>query len=301
MQWSQIKTLLILSFLILNVYLLIQFLEKREQEDIGVLEHQQSSIEEQLQSESIVINQLPTDQYEETYISVKPKLFTEADLDLLSKLSLKQKSVIVNKNSIISQLKDRVTVSEDDSKKTFEKLLENMTLYSDDYTFWNWNKELNIVVFFQKDGERPIYYNQNGLLLLFLNDDNDILFYVQTYLGEAEQHAEKRELITPLKAIEILYNQNELHFGDEISSINIGFHTRVPLESGVQVFVPIWKVNVNQNKDYFVNAIEGVVFSNDEDEFLIEAILNNIDRTEMIQDDEIMKALILNTLGNKLQ
>lgn len=301
MQWSQIKTLLILSFFILNVYLLIQFLEKREQEDIGVLEHQQSSIEEQLQSESIVINKLPTDQYEETYISVKPKLFTEADLDLLSKLSLKQKSVIVNKNSIISQLKERVTVSEDDSKKTFEKLLENMALYSDDYTFWNWNKELNIVVFFQKDGEKPIYYNQNGLLLLFLNDDNDILFYVQTYLGEAEQHAEKRELITPLKAIEILYNQNELHFGDEISSVNIGFHTRVPLESGVQVFAPIWKVNVNQNKDYFVNAIEGVVFSNDEDEFLIEAILNNIDRIEMIQDDEIMKASISNVLSSKLQ
>ena len=35
MQWGQIKTLLILSFLILDVYLFVQFLEKKEQADLS--------------------------------------------------------------------------------------------------------------------------------------------------------------------------------------------------------------------------------------------------------------------------
>lgn len=301
MQWSQIKTLLILSFFILNIYLLIQFLEKREQADIGVLEIQQSTIEDQLQSESIEINELPTEKYEETYISVKPRLFSESDLESLNKVVPKQKSVVANKNLVISQFKDPIPIKKNSNKQSFEKLLEDMALYSSDYTFWNWNEELNIVVFFQKDDERPIYYNQNGLLLLFLNDDNEALFYMQTYLGEAEQHAEKRELISPLKAIEILYNQNELKFGDEVTSVNIGFHTRVPLESGVQVFAPIWKVNVNSSKDYFVNAIEGVVFSSNEEEFLREAIKNNINRVDMIEDNEVIKATVINVLKNKLE
>lgn len=301
MQWSQIKTLLILSFFILNIYLLIQFLEKREQADIGVLEIQQSTIEDQLQSESIEINELPTEKYEETYISVKPRLFSESDLESLNKVVPKQKSVVANKNLVISQFKDPIPIKKNSNKQSFEKLLEDMALYSSDYTFWNWNEELNIVVFFQKDDERPIYYNQNGLLLLFLNDDNETLFYMQTYLGEAEQHAEKRELISPLKAIEILYNQNELKFGDEVTSVNIGFHTRVPLESGVQVFAPIWKVNVNSSKDYFVNAIEGVVFSSNEEEFLREAIKNNINRVDMIEDNEVIKATVINVLKNKLE
>src|SRR5699024_7206471 len=208
MQWSQIKTLLILSFLILNIYLLIQFLEKREQADLGVLDHQQSSIEEQLKSESIEIGPLPEEENEESYISVKPKLFTDSDLDKLAKLS-KQKSTVINKSFIISQFEDPIPVLRDSSEKELEKLLDGMTLYSEDYTFWNWNQELNVIMYFQRDGDRPIYYNQNGLILLFLNNDNEVTFYTQTYLGEAERRAEKRALITPIKAIEILYSQNE--------------------------------------------------------------------------------------------
>lgn len=300
MQWSQIKTLLILSFLILNIYLLIQFLEKREQADLGILEHEQSSVEEQLKSESIEFDQLPQEEYEESYISVKPKLFNRDDLDSLNKLK-KQNSIIVNKNLIISQFEDTIPVPKDSSHKDLRKLLEKTVLFEEDYIFWNWNKELNIVIYFQKEGDRPIYYNQNGLLLFFLNDNNEVIFYTQTYLGEAEPREEKRELITPLKAIEILYNQNELDFGDKVTSVNIGFHTRVPLESGVQVFAPIWKLKVNDHKDYFINAIEGVVFSNDENEFLKEAIQSSLERIEMIEDNEVMKATLLNTLENKLE
>src|SRR5699024_10128639 len=176
MQWSQIKTLLILSFLILNIYLLIQFLEKREQADLGILEHEQSSVEEQLKSESIEFDQLPQEEYEESYISVKPKLFNRDDLDSLNKLK-KQNSIIVNKNLIISQFEDTIPVPKDSSHKDLRKLLEKTVLFEEDYTFWNWNKELNIVIYFQKEGDRPIYYNQNGLLLFFLNDNNEVIFY----------------------------------------------------------------------------------------------------------------------------
>lgn len=300
MQWSQIKTLLILSFLVLNIYLLIQFLEKREQADIGILEYQQSSIEEQLKSESIELGELPKEQYEESYISVKPKLFTESDLHSLNKFK-KQDAIVLNKSLIVSHLEKPIAVSKKSNRKELEKLLENTILFAEDYSFWSWNEQLNVIMYIQKDGDRPIYYNQNGLVLFFLNDNDEAVLYTQTYLGESERRAEKRDLITPLKAIEILYNQNELHYGDEITSVNIGFHTRVPLESGVQVFAPSWKVNINNNKDYFVNAIEGVVFSNDENEFLNEAIQSNLDRVEHIRDNGTLKATFLKILSDRLQ
>src|SRR5699024_2661317 len=76
--------------------------------------------------------------------------------------------------------------------------------------------------------------------------------------------------ITPMRAIETLYNANELFAGDEITRVNIGFHTRVPFESDVQVFVPIWKITVNDEKNFFVNAIEGFIFSTDEEVFFDE-------------------------------
>ena len=38
------------------------------------------------------------------------------------------------------------------------------------------------------------------------------------------------------------------------------------------MFAPIWKVNVNDEKDFFVNAIEGFTFSTNEEEFLLDVI-----------------------------
>src|SRR5699024_12369246 len=124
--------------------------------------------------------------------------------------------------------------------------------------------------------ERPIYFNQNGMILVFLNDDNEMIFYTQTMLGEAEPRAEKKTLIKPIKAIETLYKANELKAGDEITKVDIGFNTRVPLENGIQVFVRIWKVSIDDEKVYFVNAIEGFVFSGDDNKILTNMISPSI-------------------------
>src|SRR5699024_6481156 len=86
MQWNQIKTIFILCFLVLDVYLLIKFIDKQEQTDLGVLEHENTSIEQQLASEDISLPELPTDiEEEEHYISVSPREFSEDDLEKLGK------------------------------------------------------------------------------------------------------------------------------------------------------------------------------------------------------------------------
>src|SRR5690625_190845 len=79
MQWGKIKTLFILSFLILNIYLLVQLLEKQEDADKDILERSESTIEEQLKEDQIVIPELPEEQAKEPYISVKEKVFEEED------------------------------------------------------------------------------------------------------------------------------------------------------------------------------------------------------------------------------
>ncbi len=109
-------------------------------------------------------------------------------------------------------------------------------------------------------------------MLLFLNEENEIVFYTQTMLGDTESLAEKRKLMRPMEAIETLYIANELPQDSHIDNVNIGFYTRVPFETEVQVFAPIWRINVNGERDYFVNAIEGFIFSTDEEEFLEQAI-----------------------------
>lgn len=272
MHWGQIKTLLIISFLVLDIYLFVQFLEKKAESDIGILEHSTSSIEDQLVDDYITYEALPDEEYEETFISVEQKEFTEDELVEQNK-STPQQSVIIQNSFIVSRLEKPIELNEMANSEQIMNVFNNLVYFSEEYHFWNWNKEKNIIIFFQNKLNRPVYYNQNGLVLLFLNEENEIIFYIQTMLGETESLAEKRKLMQPLEAIETLYVANELPSESHIDSVDIGFYTRVPFETEVQVFAPIWKVKVNGEKDYFVNAIEGFIFSADEEEFLENAML----------------------------
>jgi len=280
MQWGQIKTLLIISFLVLDIYLFVQFLEKKEESDIGILEHQTSTIEEQLADDNITYEQLPEEEHEETFISVKQKQFSEEELIGQNK-QIEQDTTIIQKNFIVSKPDEPIPVSATISVEQLTNLFNNLVYFSEEYTFWNWNKEENIIVFFQNKLDRPVYYNQKGLVLLFLNEENEIVFYTQTMLGDTESLAEKRKLMRPMEAIETLYIANELPQDSHIDNVNIGFYTRVPFETEVQVFAPIWRINVNGERDYFVNAIEGFIFSTDEEEFLEQAIIDAHEKVRM--------------------
>lgn len=290
MQWNQIKTLLIVSFLVLDIYLFVQFMEKKEAADIGVLEQPTTSIEEQLKDDRITYSPLPDKEYEETFISVEQYEFNEREIKKTD-FQIDQEITIVKDHFIVSKLEDRVTLNESARKKQIEQVFSQLVHHADEYAYWNWNKEENIIIFFQEKFDRSVYYNQNGVVLLFLNDQNEIDFYIQSMLGEAESLAEKQELMKPMQAIETLYRANELSYDSHINNVNIGFHTRVPFETDVQVFAPIWKVQVNDEKDYFVNAIEGFIFSTDEKEFLdevIELVIRQI-KSQKIQTDQLKK------------
>lgn len=299
MQWSQIKTVFILGFLILNVYLLIQFLDKQNQEDLSLLEREQSTIEEKLKNENITISQSMSDEEErEPYLSVRQKKLDEDDMEKLDALS-NQKIAVINQNFIFSIFEKPVKIPNEELE-VIDGFVKNRFIYPEEYELWHWNKEINVLIFFQEENGRPIYFNQSGIILAFLNDDNELIYYTQTLLGEADSRQDKMKLFKRLDAIEALYNANELRPRDDITAVEIGFHTRVPSAEGVQVFVPAWKVTVNDERNYFVNAIEGFIFSSNEFKFLKESIEFSIERVQTIEDEEFKKDT-LQLLKDKLE
>src|SRR5699024_1392882 len=139
-----------------------QFMEKKEAADIGVLEQHTSSVEEQLRDDRITYEPLPNEEYEETYIAVEQHEFSDADLRTERK-ELKQNATIVQTDLIVSRVEDRITISETTSDEQIMNAFSQFVYFSEEYTFWNWNEEKNILIFFQNKFNRPVYYNQNGL------------------------------------------------------------------------------------------------------------------------------------------
>lgn len=295
MQWSQIKTLFILCFLLLNVYLLVQYVDKQKQADLGLLERADSTIEEKFEQENIKFNKLPNlseRDTEETFIAVKQKKFTDSEMKKIDDLD-NQLAVLINKTFIISEMNKSIQVPSNASGDEITSLVKRITTQSNEYKYWDWNKERNVLIFFQEKNGRTVYYNQSGLLLVFLNNNNEVDYYTQTMLGDEEPRTEKKKIIKPIKVLDTLYKSSDLNSGEEVIDTVLGYHTRVPLANGVQVFVPTWKVNVNNERDYFVNAIEGFIFSNNEDDFLNDVIDGNLERLSGIDHEDNLKNPVL--------
>lgn len=283
LQWGQIKTLFILCFLVLDLFLLHQFLDKRNQSQLDIIS--ESTIEEQLEAEEISFENLPKQESKEAYISARRHQFNVGDEERLKNELNNQSIAIVRGDLILSRFKDPLIIKDDSTINEISKQIKENVLYGDKYEFWGWNEELNTLLFFQRHSDRHIFFNESGLLLVILKDNEEtgnkeIVLYAQTLLDEIKLQGEKQELIKPIQAIEALYNQNQLYSGDNITNIELGYHTLVPLANGVQVFAPTWHITVDDKQKYFVNAMEGQIIASDEKSFVELAYSNIIEQIE---------------------
>src|SRR5699024_1061907 len=127
----------------------------------STLEYQESTIEEQLAGENIEIPDLDDDDIKEPFISVRQKVFTSSDMKKFDSFE-DQEAELISNNFIVSLFDKPIKISSNASNEQIEEVMEKRFIYPDEYEFWSWNKEKNILVFFQKKLNRPIYYNRNG-------------------------------------------------------------------------------------------------------------------------------------------
>ncbi|MCM3740151.1 two-component system regulatory protein YycI [Oceanobacillus luteolus] len=298
MQWGHIKTLFILSFLILNIYLISAFIDR--QQDVGYLDNQELPIEDQLASENITYENIDENVSQLPYISVIQHELSEDELEELENVE-GQTTEVFNNNLVVSELETAVQISPDMTPEALEAAVQPLVLYGEDYSFWEWNEELNVLVFFQEKEGRTIYYNENGLLLVFLNKDNEMTHYAQTILGESEVQGDLVQLNQPPQVIGQLFNANYFNRGDEVTDAKVGYYSRIAAD-GVQVFAPTWKIEVNEERNHFVNAIEGIIYDNDPEEMLLNFISEHLLlRINALEEDNGLRETLLPILERRLE
>jgi regulatory protein YycI of two-component signal transduction system YycFG len=252
MDWSKIKTIFILTFLALDIYLLYEFLKIR---DLNKFESvPKTSFEEELAAEHIKVAVLPKNPIKEMYISAKSKKFTEDEIKKLKD----QNVTITNETIIQSVLRTPQKILEEFEQAELITFLNNRVLYGDKYIFWEKDKEQRTITYYQQYQNKTLYNNINGKLVLYLNDKNEITSYKQTYIEEIEQLSEKQEILPAMDAIETLFDNGKLPANSNISKAELGYYTLVQLTSS-QVLTPTWRFVVDGEKDLFVNAFEGQI------------------------------------------
>nr|WP_263324011.1 two-component system regulatory protein YycI [Neobacillus sp. Marseille-Q6967] len=260
MDWSKIKTIFILTFLILDVYLLFQFLKTRDANQYEIIT--EASIEEKLEADEIKYVTLPKAVMKDQYLSAKPRMFTKEDTNKLkgqtSLLKDPSPTLFVTLDKPL-QLKEKFEPAE------LTSFIKQNVLNGTDYIFWEKDEKKNTITYFQQFENMPLYENISGMLIFHIDEQNQIISYEQTYLEAIEKLTEEEELLPPLKAIEALHQKGLLEPRSKITKIELGYSTLIQLAAS-QALAPTWRFVVDDEESLFVNAFEGQIIQFNSDE-----------------------------------
>ncbi len=257
MDWNKSKTIFIIVFSIVNVFLYSLYLNKlTDAQNVQVMG--KTPIEELLKMDNVTYDELPPYKNDPFYLSAKSMTFTDEQIDELEN----QKAKVLDEKSLQSILDDPVSVLNVKGGFDFTEILSKYVLNGSEYELWEVDEGGKKAILFQKVKDNPIYFSRNAMLTLHWNEEGEVTNYEQSMLGEFGTFNRKKNLLSPIEAIGNLYSRGYLKQDSKVKYMTLGYSTHVQV-SETQVFAPTWHIRVElkggETEDYFINAIEGII------------------------------------------
>lgn len=307
MQWSHIKTLFILSFLVLNIYLLFTFIDKQQDMDIPELEVNDLNLDEELEQENITVSadtdfEIP----ELSYISSSQKEFTKSEIRELNDIDDIEAAKSGDNKLLTVEFSSPLKIPENLERGMLSDLVKPYVLNASEFSFGTWNHDLNIIVFYQNKEGYPLYLNQHAMLTFYVNDDKEITHYTQTMVGDASTQG-STSLNTPKIAIGTLLHNRFLNAEEDVTDVTYGYYSRIGEEGeGTQVFAPTYKITVaneEEKEDYFVNAAESFTYPGNYTDYLSSMLEENYLKKlyKMSNEDEEIADDLISIIEDKIE
>ncbi|MDQ0230924.1 two-component system regulatory protein YycI [Metabacillus malikii] len=275
MEWSKTKTIFIIAFLILDLYLAVVFFKTRSDSEFTLT--QEVPIERKLELSGITIGDLPKDKETGYYISAKSKDFSLTDINSLLIKGQEQNlqpslGMKAGYTTLSMSLEKPYPIPDVNVKSKVTQFLKENVLYGEMYEYWYLDKEENAIICIQKYKNNKIFQaNENHIAMvkLEMNDKNEIYSYEQSMLEDIKEVQEKEVTVSASEAIEALYNKNLLGTGSKLVRTEYGYYTNIPL-TNQQILAPTWHIMVEtaegEREDYYVNALEAEILQSPDNE-----------------------------------
>ncbi|WP_203248294.1 two-component system regulatory protein YycI [Sporosarcina beigongshangi] len=257
MDWNKTKTIFIIVFSILNIFLYYLYLDRvMETESVQVLG--KTSIEESLSVDNITFTDLPLVTKDSSYVSAKIVTFTSEQTKKLEN----QTAEVVNNTYLQSKMETPISVRSSKGDYAFTEFLMKYVLNGLDYVLWEVNEEERHALFFQKVDNHPIYFSPDAMLVIHWDEEGRVTNYDQRMFGEFVSFNNKKDLLSPIEALGSLSSRGHLNQDSKVKSMKLGYSTLVQLTE-TQVFAPTWHVHVELKdgtiEDHFIHAVEGKI------------------------------------------
>ncbi|WP_332632449.1 two-component system regulatory protein YycI [Halalkalibacter flavus] len=253
MDWSRTKTIFIITFLLLNVFLSWQLIETHNMNQISMIT--EATIQEVLRENNVKIEiDLPEEDSSGLLVVGKHADLSQEEVPTLDAQELE----LIDKHTILSELEEPFPLTREDFLAELSTFLSTYVFEGDEYRFGGFDSGKNRVFLYQVFGDKTAYTLDDEPLILQLDEQLQIVSYQQRYFQFEEQDGEEREMLSSLKAIEVLLNDQLVRPNQTITNVQFGYYSFFSPTGDVQVFAPMWRVTVD-GETYLVHAIGGSV------------------------------------------
>ena len=257
MDWNKTKSIFIIVFAILNVFLYSLYLDRyKEAESVAFLT--ESSNEEKLEAENITYSDLPEEVEALPYVTGTMKTFVATDVPGVDLKDNRRNDKILSVSfTEPTPLDGKV------SKEALQKFVDTTIYEGEQYGLWKIDEKEKMALFFQEVNGKPLFYSDSGYLVVYWNDKGEITHYEQTIFENIIEGEQQKDLISPVQAIHNLYQKRLLPSNTKVDSAELGYSEYVTVSENTQMFLPTWRIKATfedgTEEEFFVNAIKGDV------------------------------------------
>lgn len=249
MDWARAKTILIVAFLLLDVFLGWQ-LWVNEENEIDLIDQNVGAVtdlDKMLENYNIQLAvDLPEDTPEISYLRVRFGGFRIGEQ--------------IGENGQIVELREGQVEARymepqpfpDGEINSWPKLWQEKVRYFKEYQYDPHLSNQTQKVFVQMYNQLPLY---NATIGIF-TEGQAIKGYKQTYF-EVVYRGSGHKVIPAATALRNLVENGIIHRGEAIQSVELGFYGHT-YDAEIQVLAPVWRV-VHNSQIHYVNGITGMV------------------------------------------
>lgn len=245
MDYRRVQIILIITFSILNLYLLTVFLEKDDEFNFGD-PSTTVNLEEGLRNDNIVSPELSRENEEIAVIKTDKNTFLRENAP-----SLKNQTARMENNLLFSVLSEPIQLDFKTDDTTLTNRLKPLQEFKDSGNVLNGAKY--DFISYQASNQRVIYvqHTEDGFpiadgtatLVFHLNADDEVISYEQTYVGDSEPQGRLRNVISEQAAIESLYLNNQIPDDSTIRLLTLSYYQTLSL-TDMNIYSPMWYVEI---------------------------------------------------------
>lgn len=266
MDLKKILTILIYLFLGINVFLIFQLTESKQNNQAQITPN---TLVTNMRDDNIEFDKLQTAQLTGDYLGgdVSLQSWTTKKIGQLSKVDL---TFDDSRRQLKGRLKTPIILATDANQKRLQlkKIIgqNNYVLHAKQYIYddkltaqANLGGTATTYVVYQQKLARNQSIGSDGKLTLEINHAGEIVGYTQTYIEHVQKLRDPAALISEQMAVATLYQYNEIPNNTRILWTKLGYSSLMYVDESV-VLVPTWLVQIKNGNNYNllrINALDG--------------------------------------------